>query len=63
THAGPIFPEVAVVLCGLAGFDEAEVIFPTGTGDLDADLFREGQYAVVARVGGPPSGGAPTPAE
>ncbi|MGE0026122.1 MAG: methyltransferase domain-containing protein [Thermoleophilia bacterium] len=48
THTSPIFPEVAVVLCGLAGFGAARVMFPVGTGDLDRDLWAEGQYAVVA---------------
>jgi len=50
THTSPIFPEVAVALCGLAGYAAAHVIFPAGGGDLDADLFGQGQYAVVART-------------
>jgi SAM-dependent methyltransferase len=49
THRGPIFPEVAVVLCRLHGFDSAQVLFPNGTGDLERDRPREGEYAVVAR--------------
>ncbi len=49
THTSPIFPEVAVVLCGITGFAAARVMFPAGTGELDDDLFTQGQYAVVAR--------------
>jgi SAM-dependent methyltransferase len=50
THAHPIFPESLVVWCGLAGFSQASVRFPLGTGDLDADLLTQGEYAVVART-------------
>jgi 2-polyprenyl-3-methyl-5-hydroxy-6-metoxy-1,4-benzoquinol methylase len=49
SHAHPIFPESLVVWCGLAGFTEATVHFPLGSGDLDADLPTQGEYAVVAR--------------
>ena len=49
THAHPIFPEALVAWCGLAGFSEATVHFPLGTGDLDGDLATQGEYAVVAR--------------
>lgn len=49
THAHPIFPETLVVWCGLAGFSEATVHFPLGTGDLDTDLRSQGEYAVIAR--------------
>jgi len=37
THRVPIFPEVAVMLCLVAGFSEATVLFPNGTGDLETD--------------------------
>jgi SAM-dependent methyltransferase len=50
THAHPIFPESLVVWCGLAGFSQASVRFPLGTGDLDSDLLAQGEYAVVART-------------
>ena len=49
THTSPIFPEVAVVLCGLAGFGSAEVVFPLGGGQLDEDRWTQGEYAVIAR--------------
>lgn len=49
THRSPIFPEVAVVLCGLHGFGSAFVVFPNGAGDLKRDLQEQGEYAVIAR--------------
>lgn len=51
THRAPLFPETLVALCGAAGYEEAYVLFPTGTGDLDADRRRCGEYAVVATTG------------
>lgn len=48
THHSPIFPEVAVALCWLRGFDSAVVQFPHGTGDLDRDRRTQGEYAVLA---------------
>ncbi|HMD47205.1 MAG TPA: methyltransferase domain-containing protein [Acidimicrobiales bacterium] len=48
THKVPIFPEVEVALCLAAGFSEAIVVFPNGTGDLDQDRFEQGEYAVIA---------------
>ena len=53
THQRPIFPEVAVALCSLTGFDRAHVFFPNGTGDLDHDRPVQGEYAVVATKGKP----------
>jgi len=52
THTSPIFPEVAAALCGLAGFESAEVLFPVGTGSLEEDRWVQGEYAVVARTAG-----------
>jgi len=49
THRVPIFPEVAVMLCRAAGFSEAIVLFPNGTGDLEKDRWSTGEYAVIAR--------------
>ena len=49
THRVPIFPEVAVMLCLVAGFSEAMVLFPNGTGDLETDRWSQGEYAVIAR--------------
>jgi hypothetical protein len=49
THIAPIFPEVAVVLCGIAGFTSAYVMFPNATDDdLDESRRTQGEYAVVA---------------
>jgi glycosyltransferase involved in cell wall biosynthesis/SAM-dependent methyltransferase len=48
THRNPIFPEVAVALSRLAGFEAAVVQFPLGSGNLEADRFTQGEYAVVA---------------
>ena len=50
THQHPIFPEVAVVLADIAGFRRGFMWFPRGTGDAEADRFREDAYAVVAEV-------------
>ena len=49
THRVPIFPEVAVMLCLAAGFSEAHVLFPNGTGQLEVDRWSQGEYAVIAR--------------
>jgi glycosyltransferase involved in cell wall biosynthesis/SAM-dependent methyltransferase len=48
THVKPIFPEVALAWCWLSAFEQAEVLFPGGTGDLDEDRQLQGQYAVIA---------------
>jgi SAM-dependent methyltransferase len=48
THEPPVFPEVAVTLCRLAGFESAWVLFPNGSGDLERDRTTSGEYAVVA---------------
>lgn len=50
THQHPIYPEVALTLCELAGFASAYVFHPTGTGDVDADTWTQSAYAVVART-------------
>ena len=50
THRHPIFPEVAVVLADLAGFRRSFMWFPRGSGDAEADRFRQDAYAVVAEV-------------
>ena len=46
-----ISPQVALALCQLAGFEQAHVLFPAGTGDLDADRHTEAPYAVLATAG------------
>jgi SAM-dependent methyltransferase len=48
THQHPLFPEVALVLCRLAGFDSGYFFHPLGTGHVDDDRYRESEYAVVA---------------
>jgi SAM-dependent methyltransferase len=61
THQHPIFPEVLLTLCRGAGFTSGYVFYPGGTGDLDTDRQRHGDYAVVAeraaRDREPPSNG------
>jgi glycosyltransferase involved in cell wall biosynthesis/SAM-dependent methyltransferase len=55
THRSQIFPEVAVTLCRAAGFASTVVLFPGGTGNVDTDRLRHGEYAVVATKTGEPS--------
>jgi cyclopropane fatty-acyl-phospholipid synthase-like methyltransferase len=50
THEKPIFPEVALALCRVFGFEAAEVLFPNGVGDLEHDRMEQGEYAVIATV-------------
>lgn len=47
THQHPIFPEVALAICAIAGFDSAYVFAPTFDSFEDARL-RSPAYAVVA---------------
>jgi SAM-dependent methyltransferase len=49
--AGPISPELALALCQHAGFEQAHVVFPTGTGALDPDRLAQPRYAVLATAG------------
>jgi len=50
THHHPLFPEVLLALCRLAGFESGEVRFPGQSGDFDADIYACRDYAVYARV-------------
>ena len=50
THRGPIYPEVAVTLCRMHGYDSARVVFPNGVGDLERDRRVQGEYAVIAET-------------
>jgi hypothetical protein len=52
THHHPLFPEVLLALCRLAGFESGEVRFPDETGDFDADIYASRDYAVHARTAG-----------
>ena len=49
THHHPLFPEVLLALCRLAGFDSGEVTFPEFTNDFDRDVYANRDYAVVAK--------------
>jgi 2-polyprenyl-3-methyl-5-hydroxy-6-metoxy-1,4-benzoquinol methylase len=49
THHHPLFPEVLLALCRLAGFDSGEVAFSDATDDFDRDVYANRDYAVVAR--------------
>jgi SAM-dependent methyltransferase len=49
THQHPIFPEVALALCGIAGFDSAYVFAP-GFDSFAKARFQSPAYAVVATV-------------
>ena len=53
THHHPLFPEVLLALCRLAGFDSGEVAFPDATDDFDRDVYANPDYAVVARKASP----------
>jgi glycosyltransferase involved in cell wall biosynthesis/SAM-dependent methyltransferase len=48
THQHPVFPEVALALCQINGFETAYVFHPNGTGDVEVDRYEMGEYAVVA---------------
>jgi len=49
THHHPLFPEVLLAHCRLAGFDSGEIAFPDATDDFDRDVYANRDYAVVAR--------------
>jgi SAM-dependent methyltransferase len=48
SHQHPLFPEVAIVLCRIAGFGSAYVFHPFGSGHVDDDRYTESEYVVVA---------------
>lgn len=50
THRNPIYPEALLVYCAEAGFGQAQVMFPNGTGELAKDRWSEGEFAVVAQL-------------
>ena len=50
THHHPVFPEVLLAHCRLAGFSSGDVVFPEESGDFDRDVYANRDYAVVARV-------------
>ena len=49
THHHPLYPEVLLALCRLAGFESGEVRFPQESGDFNADVYSNRDYAVYAR--------------
>jgi len=49
THQHPLFPEVALALCEINGFESAYVFHPNGTGEVEVDRYDTGEYAVVAK--------------
>jgi glycosyltransferase involved in cell wall biosynthesis/SAM-dependent methyltransferase len=49
THHHPVFPEVLLALCRLAGFESGEVRFPDSTDNFDDDVYANRDYAVVVR--------------
>lgn len=50
THRHPLFPESLVMLARSAGYEQAEIFFPGGSGDYDADRVAAGDYALLARA-------------
>lgn len=48
THHQPLYPEALLAWSGLVGFEDGRIVFPLGTGDLEADLRAQGEFAVVA---------------
>ena len=48
THRAPIFPEVASALALIHGFTSAEIVYPHGCGDAEADRVEQTEYALVA---------------
>ncbi|MDQ3183420.1 MAG: methyltransferase domain-containing protein [Actinomycetota bacterium] len=48
THQHPVFPEVALALCEINGFESAYVFHPNGTGEVEVDRYETGEYALVA---------------
>jgi glycosyltransferase involved in cell wall biosynthesis/2-polyprenyl-3-methyl-5-hydroxy-6-metoxy-1,4-benzoquinol methylase len=49
THEAPIFPEVAVALALIEGYESAEAIYARGIGDDEADRREQTEFALVAR--------------
>jgi SAM-dependent methyltransferase len=49
THQHPLFPEVALALCEISGFESAYVFHPNGKGQGEVDRYETGEYAVVAK--------------
>jgi glycosyltransferase involved in cell wall biosynthesis/SAM-dependent methyltransferase len=54
THQHPVFPEVALELCRLAGFPEASWFHPLGMGSFERDRETQSIYAIAALAGNGP---------
>jgi len=52
THKVPLFPEVMLALCALAGFPDGDAFAPLGSGDWERDRTTAGEYAIVASAPG-----------
>ena len=52
THRTMLYPEVLLQLCASAGYTDASVFFPSGTGNLSDDRWSQGEYAVIAYKSG-----------
>jgi glycosyltransferase involved in cell wall biosynthesis/SAM-dependent methyltransferase len=50
THQHPLFPEVSLALCRLAGFDEGEILLGGSTGDFERDIYTSRDYALLVRT-------------
>ena len=50
THRAPVYPEVARALALIHGFGSAEIIYPRGSDDAEADRRHATEYALVARA-------------
>jgi len=50
THQHPLFPEVTLALCRLAGFDSGEVVFGEASGDFERDIYESRDYALLVRT-------------
>lgn len=50
THHHPLFPETMLVLAASTGFDDAQIAFLDGSGDLSRDLLTCDRYALVSRL-------------
>ena len=48
THQHPLFPEVIVALCRIAGFVSARVLLTQETENFDRDIYESPDYAVLA---------------
>lgn len=48
THRHPLYPEALLLSARAAGYPDAHILFPYGSGELGEDLARAGEYTLVA---------------